>query len=128
MGTRSRVIILLLISGIFVIITTFIFAQAEKPQDAINQQTATQNTEQQEMEEETEVEDDAIKLFLDKIEVLGELEKPQAVFIIPGADPTIDDIKIDRSFFNEIFRSVEKIEKVKQIKKEDSKDNYYLPW
>jgi len=57
---------------------------------------------------ESTISDGAIKMFLDKIDVLGRLEKPQAVFIVPGTNPEIDDIRIDRSFFNEIFRTVEK--------------------
>ncbi|RMD95423.1 MAG: hypothetical protein D6814_13220 [Calditrichaeota bacterium] len=48
------------------------------------------------------------KILLDKIEVLGTLSKPQAIFIIPGSDPQVDGIRIDRSFFMEIFRPVEK--------------------
>lgn len=51
--------------------------------------------------------DQQFKMFLDKIEVEGKLEKPQAIFIIPGSDPEIDDIQIQRSFFEEIFRRVE---------------------
>ncbi len=40
----------------------------------------------------------SVKLFLDKIEVEGKLEKPQAIFIIPGSDPEIDDYS-DSAFF-----------------------------
>ncbi len=47
------------------------------------------------------------KIFLDKVEILGKIEKPQTVFILPGKDPNIDDIQVDRSFFKEIFRPVE---------------------
>jgi len=55
-----------------------------------------------------------VKIFLDKIEILGRIEKPQTVFIIPGKNPTVDDIQIDRSFFKEIFRTIE----IDQIRKE----------
>ena len=48
------------------------------------------------------------RIFMDKIEVLGTIAKPQALFIIPGRDPTVDGIEIDRSFFREIFRPIEK--------------------
>lgn len=48
------------------------------------------------------------RMFLEKIEVLGTVAKPQALFIIPGRDPKVDGIEIDRSFFNEVFRPVEK--------------------
>jgi len=54
------------------------------------------------------VDDGSAKVFLDKIEIQGRLEKPQAVFIVPGTNPEIDDINIERAFFNEIFRSMEK--------------------
>jgi len=48
------------------------------------------------------------RMFLDKVEVLGTVAKPQALFIIPGRDPQVDGIEIDRSFFREIFRPYEK--------------------
>jgi len=51
---------------------------------------------------------DKSKILIDKIEVLGTLAKPQALFIIPGSDPQVDGLTIDRSFFLEIFRPVEK--------------------
>lgn len=47
------------------------------------------------------------RLFLDKIEVLGTIAKPQALFILPGNDPEVEGLQIDRSFFREIFRPVE---------------------
>jgi hypothetical protein len=49
-----------------------------------------------------------VRIFLDKVEVLGSIAKPQALFIIPGNDPKVDGIQIDRSFFREIFRPMEK--------------------
>jgi hypothetical protein len=47
------------------------------------------------------------RIFLDKIEVFGTVAKPQALFILPGSDPTIEGLNIDRSFFKEIFRPVQ---------------------
>lgn len=47
------------------------------------------------------------RIFLDKIEVFGTVAKPQAFFILPGSDPTIEGFNIDRSFFKEIFRPVQ---------------------
>jgi hypothetical protein len=49
-----------------------------------------------------------VRIFLDKVEVLGSVAKPQALFILPGSDPRVDGIQIDRSFFREIFRPLEK--------------------
>jgi len=47
-------------------------------------------------------------IFLDKIEIEGRVEKPQTIFILPGQDPEVDSIQIERSFFREIFRKIEK--------------------
>ncbi|MFQ5638548.1 MAG: hypothetical protein ACE5IR_11195 [bacterium] len=63
---------------------------------------------QQQADAELRTSKDKVKIFLDKIEILGRIEKPQTVFILPGKDPSVDDIHIDRSFFKEIFRTIEK--------------------
>jgi|GEM_PF-770344 len=74
--------------------------------------------------------DQSFRLFLDKIEVEGKLEKPQAIFIIPGSDPEIDDIQIKRSFFEEIFRPVAPSVRigVKQKPSSTSKRKDVFPW
>ena len=66
-----------------------------------------------------------VKLFIDKIEVEGQLEKPQAIFFLPGQTPDIDDIQIERSFMKEIFRPVEKriTYETKYSKRQHKKDN-----
>lgn len=69
--------------------------------------------------------EEAVKIFVNKIEVLGRIEKPQAVFIVPGTDPRVDDIGIDRSFFQEIFRPVER-DGVRKTLNRHARD--YLPW
>ncbi|MGQ9559055.1 MAG: hypothetical protein ACUVTG_07655 [Candidatus Oleimicrobiaceae bacterium] len=69
--------------------------------------------------------EEAVKIFVNKIEVLGRIEKPQAVFIVPGTDPRVDDIGIDRSFFQEIFRPVER-DGVRKTLNRHARD--YIPW
>ncbi len=56
----------------------------------------------------TRIDEKKERVFLDNIDVIGEIPKPQAIFIIPGGNPQVDGIQIDRSFFREIFRPVEK--------------------
>ena len=117
-----------------VICTSFLFAVTLSAQDESAEENKTNETvtveQQQEVPEKPVVDDKAIKLFLDKIEVVGSLEKPQAVFIIPGKNPEIDDIRIERSFFSKIFRPVEKRSRfisettVKSV--QTRKD--YIPW
>jgi len=68
--------------------------------------------------------DTAVKTFLDKIEIYGRIAKPQTVFIIPGADPRVDGIRIERRFFSDIFREVEKSTLRKEmIQDQQSKDH-----
>lgn len=69
---------------------------AQQPDSTTANSTAVQPKEQ------------GVKLFLDKIEVEGSLEKPQAVFILPGRSPQVEDFAITRSFISELFRPVER--------------------
>jgi hypothetical protein len=80
---------------------------------------------EQKKENEPPVSQKSVKIFLDKIEVTGQIAKPQAVFIIPGSDPTVDDIKLDRSFFQEIFRKVERDDIGRRQKRARSD---HIPW
>jgi len=71
------------------------------------------------------VEDHQVKIFLDKIEVLGQIDRPQAVYVVLGSDPRIDDIGLDRSFFKEIFRPVDRSSVRKNVTRQ-SRD--YIIW
>lgn len=85
-------------------------AQAQDKQKPANQKQQSQSPSESLSslpEPDVEAAGDKAKILLDKIEVLGSLSKPQAIFIIPGSDPQVDDIRIDRSFFADIFRPVE---------------------
>ena len=58
--------------------------------------------------EKPDIKNNDVKLFIDKIEIEGRLEKPQVMLFLPGQTPEIDDIQIERSFMKNIFRPVEK--------------------
>lgn len=70
---------------------------------------------------------DAVKLFIKQVEIYGRIAKPQAVFIIPGTDPRVDGLKIDRQFFDLIFRNVEK-SSLKSERKRAAKDKDFIQW
>lgn len=53
------------------------------------------------------------KILLDKIEITGKIEKPQTAFIIQGQEQAVEDIHIDRSFFREMFRKIEREDMIK---------------
>ena len=74
--------------------------EAEKKTAAMNQKTAEA--------EKPDIKNNDVKLFIDKIEIEGRLEKPQVMLFLPGQTPEIDDIQIERSFMKNIFRPVEK--------------------
>ena len=77
-----------------------------------------------------ELKENNVRLLLDKIEITGQLEKPQAVFIVPGSSPEIDDIEINRSFFEEIFRPIDKKGRVttKMSQQPQSERKNLIPW
>ncbi len=67
----------------------------------------------------------AKKMFLDKIEIRGWIAKPQMVYIIPGTDPKVDDIVIDRSFINEIMKPLDKDTFERKF---NQKQEMIIPW
>ena len=108
------------------LVSTTGFAQKkEEPKKEQEKEQVTKSAEDQ-----PNIQDKELKIFMDKIEVIGRLEKPQAVFIVPGKNPEIDDIRIRRSFFNNIFRTVERkgsiVTKIDTNTVKDRKD--YIPW
>ena len=122
----SRTKWLFIVAWVLLVIGSPVLAQKaddEKKQDKSSEQ-------EQQTEQEPEIKDEELKIFIDRIDIIGELEKPQAVFIIPGKNPEIDDIRIQRSFFNNIFRKVERKGKIiTKIQTEPSKERKdYIPW
>jgi len=121
---------------IFIIVIFFCFLSGSLFSQEMSQQNKTVQDEQvvqkeNQEKESPELEDTDVKLFVDKIEVNGQLEKPQALFFLPGSTPDIDDIHIEHSFFTEIFRPVEKRGRIKtkistESVNKDRKD--YIPW
>lgn len=68
---------------------------------------------------------ESFKLLMDAIEVRGWIEKPQTVFVVPGINPEVDDIILDRSFANEILRP---LDKDKFEKQKVRKRRTVIPW
>ncbi|MDZ7339269.1 MAG: hypothetical protein ONB30_12085 [candidate division KSB1 bacterium] len=112
---------LLLVVVLFVALPAW--GQQKPVEDKLNKLVS--DVEQKATSRDPSVVEDAVKVFVNKIEVLGRLEKPQAVFIVPGSDPRVDDIGIDRSFFQEIFRPVER-DAVRKTLNRHALD--YIPW
>lgn len=79
--------------------------QSSKPKEATEQPSGTYDDLP---EPDIKTSGKRAKMVLDQIDVVGRLSKPQAVFILPGSDPKVDGLKIDRSFLDDIFRPVEK--------------------
>ena len=72
-----------------------VFAQEKKENKPVTEQDKTKKKE-------------TLKLLMDQIEVRGWIEKPQTIFVVPGVNPEVDDIVLDRSFVNEILRPMDK--------------------
>lgn len=90
-------------------------------------QPALQQKQDAKESEMTKISDDAMKLFLKEMVFYGQIAKPQAVFIIPGTDPRVDGLKIDRHFFSHIFRPVEK-STLRNVRKKQDKVQDHILW
>ncbi|MFZ5515407.1 MAG: hypothetical protein ACOY90_02135 [Candidatus Zhuqueibacterota bacterium] len=73
------------------------------------------------------ISNDQVKVFLKGIEVYGSIAKPQTVFIIPGTDPRVDGLLINRHFFSHIFRPVEK-STLRRDRIKQEKDRDHILW
>jgi hypothetical protein len=109
---------------LFVFITSFIFvsghslAQEKKAPEKPNSTTAAIH--------DSTMKKETFKLMMDAIEVRGWIEKPQTIFVVPGIDPEVDDIGLDRSFANEILRPLDKDKFEKTQVREKKKA--VIPW
>lgn len=97
---------------------------AEEKPVSNGQQSKNLQDDKNKKPDEKSISDEDVKLWLKQIEIYGQIAKPQTVFIIPGTDPRVDGLRIDRHFFSHIFRPVEKstLRRV-QIKQEKDKDH-----
>ncbi len=92
---------------------------------AVQAQTHPKKPKQQKQQPAKGVSQKAKKLFLDQIEIRGWVAKPQMVYVIPGVDPKVDDIVIDRSFIDEITKPIDKDEFEKKYAREQKT---LIPW
>jgi len=83
---KLRIIVIL-----FVLIFQFV------GQETFAKQATAGDDAQNQASEQKSVDDKAMKIFLDKIEIYGRIAKPQTVFIIPGTDPRVNGIRIEKS-------------------------------
>lgn len=99
---------LILKATIFVLFVTLFLNNA-----AALAQTEIKDKKKRNAESEKKVTQTNTKILLDKIEITGKIEKPQTAFIIQGQEQAVEDIHIDRSFFREMFREIEREDMIK---------------
>lgn len=102
-----------------------LFAGEQPPSNP--QQSAKLQDDKNKKSDEKVISDDNMKLFLKQIEIYGQIAKPQTVFIIPGTDPRVDGLRIDRHFFSHIFRPVEK-STLRRVRIKQEKDKDHILW
>ena len=102
---------------IVIVLSIFIIATAKAQTKADSVKTTVQDSTRKAQN---------LKLLLDQIEIRGWVERPQIVYVVPGINPKIDDIILERSFIYEILRPLEKDKFEKQkIKK---RRRTVIPW
>ncbi len=89
---------------------------------ALAQPMSTRTADTKRQQDDSKISSDAVKLFVKQVEIYGTIAKPQAVFIIQATDPKVDGLKIERHFFDHIFRNVDK-SSIKRVRKNQEKKN-----
>lgn len=100
---------------------------AVEPTEPIQQKPAKLQDQTNKKSDEKSISDDDVKLWLKQIEIYGQIAKPQTVFIIPGTDPRVDGLRIDRHFFSHIFRPVEK-STLRRVRIKQGQDKDHILW
>ena len=100
---------------------------AEEKPVPVKQQAKKTPDDKNKKSDEKSISDDDIKLWLKQIEIYGQIAKPQTVFIIPGTDPRVDGLRIDRHFFSHIFRPVEK-STLRRVRIQQGKNKDHILW
>lgn len=124
LGRKVYYYFFILMMGLMLNSGNFIDSLAEEPTKPKQQQPAKLQDQTPKKSDEKSISDDDVKMWLKQIEIFGQIAKPQTVFIIPGSDPRVDGLRIDRHFFSHIFRPVEKstLSRVR-LKQEQDKDH-----
>ncbi len=117
------------IIGLLFNLIIFVSLHAVEPTKSIQQQQQPSNIQDEKNKKPVEksISDADEKLWLKQLEIYGQIAKPQTVFIIPGTDPRVDGLKIDRHFFSHIFRPVEK-STLQRVQAKQGKDQDHILW
>jgi hypothetical protein len=124
LGRKFYYYFFILMMGLLLNSGNFIDSAAKEPTKPVQQKPVKLQDQTKKKSDEKAISDDDVKIWLKQIEIYGQIAKPQTVFIIPGTDPRVDGLRIDRHFFSHIFRPVEKstLSRVR-IKQEQDKDH-----
>lgn len=119
--------ILISLLAVFLVVTNLSTTMAVDKPLAMEQQVKKPQDNNSKKSDDQTISDDDVKLWLKQIEIYGQIAKPQTVFIIPGTDPRVDGLRIDRHFFSHIFRPVEK-STLRRIRIQQGKDKDHVLW
>ena len=117
---------------IFIILSMFLIfclttSQLKAENEASLLPTKKESEIQQDKTNQSKISKDEVKLFLKQVDIFGRIAKPQTVFIIPGSDPKVDGLKINRRFYDLIFRKVEK-SSLKRVQKRKTENKVHIQW
>jgi len=102
-------------------------AENREAQPARTKPLNSQNLTKQQKQNDSKISNDAVKMFIKKVEIYGTIAKPQAIFIIQATDPKVEGLKINRHFFDHIFRNVEK-SSIKRVRKKQAQNKDHIEW
>lgn len=125
MSGEQFILKILIVTAMLVVLIQPINSLAEQPKTP--KLAAQPQDEKNNPQNERAISKEDEKLWIKQIEIYGQIAKPQTVFIIPGTDPRVDGLRIDRHFFSHIFRPVEK-STLKRIQVKQGKDKDHILW
>lgn len=125
MSGEQFILRVLIVTALLVVLIQPISSLAEQPKTP--KLAAQPQDEKNNAQNERAISKEDEKLWIKQIEIYGQIAKPQTVFIIPGTDPRVDGLRIDRHFFSHIFRPVEK-STLKRIQAKQGKDKDHILW
>jgi len=98
-----------------------------KPKTVRSEPLKSQGSTMQQEQNKSKISKDAVKMFVKQVQIYGTVAKPQAIFFIKSTDPKVDGLKINRHFFDHIFRKVEK-SSIKRVRKKQAKNKDHIEW
>ncbi len=98
-----------------------------EPKPAKSEPVKIDDSNEQRLLDKSKISKDAVKVFTKQVQIYGSVAKPQAIFFYKSGDPKVGGLKINRHFFDHIFRNVEK-SSIKRVSRKQTTKRDHIEW